>query len=139
MITLDPGQLYALRKSESEAIQAAGRTGVGKATLANAIAAQTVLNGQSCLLIGQDPSLDQPIAFRTVDHVHQVLSERSQLNNQTDVLNSDSGPRAVFPFDPIEARAKADPVAAKAALSLLRRARELIQQHKFNADEVEAS
>lgn len=139
MITLDPVQLYALRKSGSEAIRAAGRTGVGKSILANAIAAHSARSGQSCLLIGKDPSLDQPIAFRTVDHVHQVLSERSQLDNQIDVSNVDFGPRAALPFDPIEARAKADPTAAKAALSLLRRVRELIQQHKFNADEVEES
>jgi hypothetical protein len=139
MITLDPVQLYALRKSESEAIEVAGRNGVGKSTLANAIAAQSARNGLSCLLIGRDPSLDQPIAFRAVDHVHQVLSERSQLNSQTDVSRSDIGPRAVLPFDPIEARAKLDPIAAKAALSLLRRARELIQQYKFDADEVEES
>src|ERR1700676_3452532 len=124
MITLDPVQLYALRKSQNEAIEAAGRNGVGKSILANAIAAQAVRNGQSCLLIGQDPSLDHPIAFRTVDHVHQVLSERSQLNSRTDVSSSDIRP-TVRPFDPIEARAKADPIAAKAALSLLRRAREL--------------
>lgn len=139
MITLDPAQLYALRKSESEAIQAAGRNGVGKSTLANAIAAQSARNGLSCLLIGRDPSLDHPIAFRMVDHVHQVLSERSQLNNQTDVSRPDIVQRSVFPFDPIEARAKVDPIAAKAALSLLRRARELIQQFKFDADEVEES
>jgi nitrogenase subunit NifH len=106
MITLDPGQLYALRKSESQAIQAAGRSGVGKSTLANAIAAQAVRNGQSCLLIGQDPSLDHPIAFRTMDHVHQVLSERSQLDSRTGVSNSDIRPIA-RPFDLIEARAKA--------------------------------
>ncbi|MCK1480543.1 ATP-binding protein [Bradyrhizobium sp. 197] len=139
MITLDPAQLYALHKSESEAIQASGRDGAGKSTLANAIAAQSARNSLSCLLIGRDPSLDQPIAFRTVDHFHQVLSERSQFNSQTGVSRPEIVQRSVLLFDPIEARAKVDPIAAKAALSLLRRARELIQQFKFDADEVEES
>jgi hypothetical protein len=139
MITLDPVQLYALRKSGSESIQVAGRDGTGKSALANAIATQSVRNGHSCLLIGRDASLDRPIAFRTLDHVHDVLSQRAQLDNQANVSGAGVRPVTALPTDPIEARAKTDPVAAKAAVRLLRRARELTQAHQLDADEVEAS
>src|SRR5258708_4066659 len=68
MITLDPVQLFALRKSASEPVQVGGLSGSGKSTLANAIALQSVRDGRSCLLIGNDASLDRPIAFQTLAH-----------------------------------------------------------------------
>ena len=64
MITLDPVQLFALRKSESKSIKVGGLNGAGKSTLASAIAIQSARCGRSCLLIGGDASLDRPIAFQ---------------------------------------------------------------------------
>lgn len=139
MITLDPVQLFALRKAASEPIQVAGLNGAGKSTLANAIATQSARDGRSCLLIGRDASLDRPIAFQMLEQVHQVLANRANLNNQTDVLSPKVWTKMVLPSDLIEARAKTDPVAAKTAERLLRRTRELIGQYKLNADEIEES
>ena len=139
MITLDPVQLFALRKSTNEPIQVAGLNGAGKSTLANAIATQSARDGRSCLLIGRDASLDRPIAFQTLEQVHQVLANRAKLNNQTDVLSPKVWTKMALPSDLIEARAKTDPVAAKTAVRLLRRTRELTGQYKLNADEIEES
>ena len=47
--------------------------------------------------------------------------------------------RKVIPSDLIETRAKTDPIAAKAAVSLLRRTRELSQKYKLDTDEIEES
>ena len=139
MITLDAVQLFALRKSASEPIQVAGLNGAGKSTLANAIATQSARDGRSCLLIGRDASLDRPIAFQTLEQVHQVLANRAKLNNQTDVLSPKVRTKMVLPSELIDARAKTDPVAAKTAVRLLRRTRELTGQYKLNADEIEES
>jgi hypothetical protein len=139
MITLDPAQFFALRKSASGPVQVGGHSGSGKSTLANAIALQSARDGRSCLLIGNDASLDRPIAFQTLAHVHRVLAERAQLNDQIDVPDTNVPAKAVIPLDLIEARAKTDPIAAKAAVSLLQRTRELSQKYKLNADEIEES
>jgi ABC-type sugar transport system ATPase subunit len=139
MITLDPVQLFALRKSANEPVDVAGLAGAGKSTLANAIATLSVRDGRSCLLIGRDALLDRPIAFQALEHVHQVLADRAQLNNQTNIANPAVRTKMVFPSDFIEARAKADPVAAKTAVRLLRRARELTGRYKLSADEIEES
>jgi hypothetical protein len=139
MITLDPVQLFALRKSANEPIQVSGLKGAGKSTLANAIATQSARDGRSCLLIGRDTSLDRPMAFQTLEHVHQVLADRAQLNNQTDVSSLTAGTKLVPPSDLVETRAKIDPAAAKTAVRLLRRTRELSDRYKLNADEIEES
>lgn len=139
MITLDPVQLFALRKSASESVKVSGLNGAGKSTLANAIATQSVRDGRTCLLIGRDESLDRPIAFQTLEHVHQVLANRSQLENQTDVFSHKFKAKMVVASDVIEARAKIDPLAAKVAVRLLRRTRELIGRYKLNPDEIEES
>jgi hypothetical protein len=139
MITLDPGQLFALRKSANEPVQVSGLKGAGKSTLANAIATQSVRDGRSCLLIGSDAALDRPIAFQTLEQVHQVLADRAQLNNQADVSSPKAGTKMVPPSDLIETRAKIDPVAAKTAVHLLRRTRELSDRYNLNADEIEDS
>jgi hypothetical protein len=139
MITLDPVQLFALRRSANEPIQVAGFNGAGKSTLANAIAIQSIRDGRSCLLIGVAASLDRPIAFQTLEQVHQVLASRAHLNNQNNILSPDVWTKMVLPSDLIEARAKIDPVAAKTAERLLRRTRELTEQYKLNADEIEES
>ena len=139
MITLDPVQSFALCKSVGEPIQVGGMRGAGKSTLANAIAAQTARNGRSCLLIGSDPLLDRPVAFQTLERVHQVLAERAQLNSQSEASSPNASARLIFPSDLIEARAKTDPVAAKTAVRLLRRTRELSERYKLNADEIEES
>lgn len=139
MITLDPVQLFALRKSANEPIQVSGLKGAGKSTLANAIATQSARDGRSCLLIGRDTSLDRPMAFQTLEHVHQVLADRAQLNNQTDVSSLTAGTKLVPPSDLVETRAKIDPAASKTAVRLLRRTRELSDRYKLNADEIEES
>jgi hypothetical protein len=139
MITLDPVQSFALRKSASEPIQVGGLGGSGKSTLANVVALQSARDGRLCLLIGNDASLDRPIAFRTLAHVQRVLAERAQLNDQTDIPVTNVPARTVIPSDLIEVRAKTDPIAAKAAVSLLRRTRELSQKYKLDADEIEES
>jgi len=139
MITLDPVQSFALRKSAGGSIQVGGMRGAGKSTLANAIAAQTARNGRSCLLVGSDPLLDRPVAFQTLERMHQVLAERAQLNSRSEASSPNASARLIFPSDLIEARAKTDPVAAKTAVRLLRRTRELSERYKLNADEIEES
>jgi hypothetical protein len=67
------------------------------------------------------------------------LAERAQLNDRTDVAATSVPAKTVIRSDLIEARAKTDPVAARAAVSLLRRSRELSQKYKLNADEIEES
>src|ERR1700730_1890059 len=110
MITLDPVQLFALRKSTSEPVQVSGLRGAGKSTLANAIATKSVRDGRSCLLVGRDAALDRPIALQTLERVHQALADRAQLNNQTDILSAKVRTKMVLPSDLIETRAKIDPI-----------------------------
>ena len=94
---------------------------------------------------GHASSLDRirywigPVAYRWPDHVHQVLSNRAQLSSRTEVLAPETHARNIVASDPIEARAKSDPIAAVAALRLLRRTRELTARHKLNAEEIEES
>ena len=137
MIILAPAQALALRKSASGPVNVAGRGGTGKSVLANAIASQVARAGSSCLLVGSSQILDRPLSYGLLRDIHKVLSDRAQFGHPA------SGPAVPQPSgrppSVIEARAKANPAAARAAVRILEKARELAKTHDVSPAEIESS
>lgn len=132
VITLDPAQTAALRGAATESIAASGAGGTGKSTLAMAIAVQTAAAGRSCLLVGKSTVLDSPSPFRLLSQVHPVLFQRAHFRDS-------AAPNKIVSTetDPLAARAGVDPFAARTALALLRRVRDLVQIHGLTTSEIE--
>jgi hypothetical protein len=137
MNILDPAQALALRRSASGPVDVAGRSGTGKSLLANAIASQAARAGKTCLLVGASKILDRPLGYRSVRDIHKVLSDRAQSAHPT------SSPVTLPPAgrapSVIEARTKSNPTAARAAVRILDRARELKKSHDLSPTEIESS
>src|SRR4051794_17429397 len=113
MIILDPAQALALRKSASGPVDVTGRGGTGKSVLANAIASQAVRAGKTCLLVGSSQILDRPLGFGLIRDIHKVLSDRAQFDHPAS--SSTIPPPPSRPASVVEARAKSNPAAARAA------------------------
>ena len=139
MITLDPVQALALRKSAVEPVEIAGLSGTGKSTLANAIASQSIRAGKSCLLIGTSAILDRAAGYGMLGEIHRVVADRAQLDHSPSLRSSKVQPSGVLQWDPIEARARANPARARVAVSTLQRARELAARHDLKPSEIEES
>ena len=137
MITLDPIQALALRKSAVEPVEIAGLSGTGKSTLANAIASQSSHSGKSCLLIGSSRILDRAVAYRVLGEIHRVVADRAQLDHPLGSYKPQHP--EILQGDPVEARARANPSAALVAMRTLQRARELSAAHDLKPSEVEES
>ena len=139
MITLDPVQALALRKSAVEPVEIAGLSGTGKSTLANAIASQSIRRGKSCLLIGTSAILDRAAGYRMLGEIHRAVADRAQLDHSPSLRSSKVQHSGVLQWDPIEARARANPARARVAVSTLQRARELAARHDLKPSEIEES
>jgi hypothetical protein len=137
MIILDPAQALALRKSAAGPVDAAGRGGTGKSVLANAIASQAARAGRSCLLVGSSPMLDRPLSYGFIRGIHNVLADRAQFGHPalSPAVSQPTSP----PASAVEARAKSNPAAARMAVRILERARELSKTHDISAAEIEGS
>jgi hypothetical protein len=132
LITLSRAQDLAFRLSQTENVFVSGGSGSGKTVLANAIALWAVRTGASCLLVGPDRCLDQPISFRTPDGCHSILLKRAQ--------QKESGNRsATVLAGPLEARARVSRSGLRSAQAILRRAKELLHAHALTPAEVEQS
>jgi hypothetical protein len=137
MIILDPTQAFALRKSASGPVDIAGRSGTGKSMLANAITSQAARAGKSCLLVGTSEILDRPAGYGLIRDIHRVLSDRAQFNHPA---SSSAVPTpAGQPPSAIEARAKSNPAAARAAIRILEKAHALAKSHDLSPAEIESS
>jgi hypothetical protein len=137
MIILDPAQVLALRKSASDPVDIAGRSGTGKSVLANAIASQTARAGRTCLLVGASQILDRPLGYGFIQDIHRVLSNRAQIDHPASSLAGPSQPSQ--PASVIEARVRSNPSAARAAVRMLEKARELANTHNLTPAEIEGS
>jgi hypothetical protein len=137
MIILDPAQALALRKSASGSVDVAGRGGTGKSVLANAIASQAARAGRACLLIGSSQILDRPLGYGLTRDIHKVLSDRAQFDHpaSSPTVPPPPGP----PASVVQARAKSNPAAARAAVRILEKARELAKAHDISPAEIEGS
>jgi hypothetical protein len=131
VINLDRAQSFALHRATTDSVVAYGSSGTGKSSLANAIAVQTVGAGLTCLLVGSSSRLDKPLIYTVAGICHPILARRAQVNSRpTDRRQL---------IDPLVARGRLNPSALQGAISILRRARELIEQHDFSSEEVEQS
>jgi hypothetical protein len=137
MIILDPAQALALRKSASGSVNVAGRGGTGKSVLANAIASQAARAGRSCLLVGSSRILDRPLGYGLIREIQKVLSDRAQFDHPAS--SPAVPPPSGRPASVIEARAKSNPAAARAAVRILEKARELAKSHDLSPSEIESS
>ena len=137
MIILDPAQALALRKSASGSVDVAGRGGTGKSVLANAIASQAARTGRSCLLVGSSRILDRPLGYGLIRDIHKVLSDRAQFDHPAS--SPAVPPPSGRPVSVIEARAKSNPAAGRAAVRILEKARELAKSHDLSPAEIESS
>lgn len=135
MIILDPAQALALRKSISGPVEVVGRSGTGKSTLANVIAAETARAGKTCLLVGASDLLRRPLGYAFVREIHRVLADRAQI----DYAPGRSGAAPPPPANAIEARARSNHDAARAAVRILQKAREITKTHNLTAAEIESS
>ena len=131
MIKLDRAQSFALHRATTESVVAYGSGGTGKSSLANAIAVQAAGAGLTCLLVGSGSRLDKPLIYTVAGVCHPILARRAQINSRP------TGRRQQI--DPLMARRRLNPSALQGAISILRRARELIEQHDFGPEEVEQS
>ena len=131
MINLDRAQSFALHRATTDSVIACGCSGTGKSSLANAIAVQAAAAGLTCLLVGSSSRLDKPLVYAVADVCHPILARRAQINNRTNDRRHD--------IDPLVARGRLNPSALQAAMRILRRARELLEQHSLSPDEVEHS
>ena len=131
MIIFDRGQSLALHYAATRGVQVRGAEGTGKTSLANAIAVQAAQAGLNCVLAGSNPTLDQPLAFKTARACHPTLTRRAHVTNLTVTHRQD--------VDPLEARGRLNPADAQLAVRLLRRGRELIEKYGFQSQEVEHS
>ena len=138
-ITLDPVQVLALRKSAIEPVEIAGSSGTGKSTLANAIALQASRCGKSCLLIGTSAMLDRAAGYRVLGEIHRAVADRAQLDHSPSSRSNEVQRSGILQWDPVEARARANPARARLAVSTLRRARELAARHDLKPSEIEQS
>jgi hypothetical protein len=139
MITLDPVQALALRKSAVEPVEIAGLSGTGKSTLANAIASQSIRRGKTCLLIGTSAILERAAGYGMLGEIHRAVADRAQLDHSANLRSSKVQPSGVLQWDPVEARARANPARARVAVSTLQRARELAAWHDLKPSEIEES
>jgi hypothetical protein len=139
MITLDPVQVLALRKSAVEPVEIAGASGTGKSTLANAVALQASRGGKSCLLIGTSAILDRAAGYRVLGEIHRAVADRAQLDHLPSSRSNKVQRSRVLQSDLIEARARANPARARLAVSTIRRARELAASHDLKPSEIEES
>jgi hypothetical protein len=139
MITLDPVQALALRKSAVEPVEIAGLSGTGKSTLANAIASQSIRRGKTCLLIGTSAILDRAAGYGMLGELHRAVADRAQWDHSPSLRSSKVQHPGVRQWDPIEARARANPARARVAVSTLQRARELAARHDLKPSEIEES
>ncbi|MGA7804511.1 hypothetical protein [Bradyrhizobium sp.] len=139
MITLDPVQVLALRKSAVEPVKIAGASGTGKSTLANAIAAQSSRHGKSCLLIGASAVLDRAAGYRVLGENHHAVADRAQWDHSSGARSDDTEHSGALQWDPIEARARANPARARLAVRTLQQARELAARHDLRPSEIEHS
>jgi len=137
LIILDPAQALALRKSASGPVDVAGRGGTGKSVLANAIASQAARGGRSCLLVGSSETLDRPLSYGLIRDIHKVLSDRAQIDHPASSPPIQSP--SARPASIVEARAKSNPAAARAAVRILEKARELSKTHDISPAEIEGS
>jgi hypothetical protein len=131
VINLDRAQSFALHRAATDSVLAHGSSGTGKSSLANAIAVQAADAGLTCLLVGSSSRLDKPLVYRAAGVCHPILARRAQVHNQA------TGRRQQI--DALEARGRLNPSAMQAAIRILRRARELLEKHRFNPEEVERS
>ena len=139
MITLDPVQALALRKSAIGPVEIAGLSGTGKSTLANAIASQSIRRGKSCLLIGTSAILDRAAGYGMLGEIHRAVADRAQLDYSPGLRSSKAQPSGALQWDPVEVRARANPARARVAVSTLQRARELAARHDIKPSEIEES
>jgi hypothetical protein len=139
MITLDPVQALALRKSAVEPVEIAGLSGTGKSTLANAIASQSIRRGKTCLLVGTSAILDRAAGYGMLGEIHRAVADRAQWDHSPSLRSSKVQHSGVLQWDPIEARARANPARARVAVSTLQRARELAARHDLKPSEIEES
>jgi hypothetical protein len=137
MIILDPAQALALRRSASGPVDVAGRGGTGKSVLANAIASQAARAGRTCLLVGSSRILDRPLSYGLIRDIHKVLSDRAQIDHPAS--SPAVPPQPSRPASLLEARAKSNPAAARAAVRILEKARELAKTHDISPGEIEGS
>ncbi|MDE5465953.1 hypothetical protein [Bradyrhizobium sp. CSS354] len=138
MITLDHVQSLALRRSASASVDVGGRSGTGKSTLANAIAAEAARNGKTCLLVGDSAVLGFPLGYSVVGDIHGVLAERAQLTHPSSAPQEEPRHRDLL-AGPVAARARSNPAAARAALLMLQKAQQILTSHGLTPGEVEAS
>ena len=131
MINLDRAQSFALHRAATDSILAYGSSGTGKSCLANAIAVQVAGAGLTCLLVGSSSRLDKPLVYTVAGVCHPILARRAQVNSPA------SDPRQRI--DPLVARGRLSPSALQAAMRILRRARELLEQNNLSPEEVEHS
>jgi hypothetical protein len=131
VINLDRAQSFALHRAATDSILAYGSGGTGKSCLANAIAVQAAGAGLGCLLVGSSSRLDKPLVYTVAGVCHPILARRAQVNN----LLTD--PRQHI--DPLVARGRLNPLALRGAMRIMRRARELLEQHDLAPEEVEHS
>jgi len=139
MITLDPVQAFALRKSAAEPVAIAGLSGTGKSTLANAIASQSSRSGKSCLLIGSGAILNRAVGYRVIGEMHRVVADRAQLDHPLGLGSYKPQHSEFLQRDPVETRARTNPAGARVAVRTLQRARELSATHDLKPGEVEES
>ena len=131
MINLDRAQSFALHRATTESVVAYGSSGTGKSSLANAIAVQAAGAGLTCLLVGSSSRLDKPLIHTVAGICHPILARRAQVNSRP------AGRRQHI--DPLMARGRLNPSGLQGAISILRRARDIIEQHDFSPEEVEQS
>jgi hypothetical protein len=131
VINLDRAQSFALHRAATNSILAYGSSGTGKSCLANAIAVQVAGAGLTCLLVGSSSRLDKPLIYTVAGVCHPILARRAQVNSPA------SDPRQRV--DPLVARGRLSPSALQAAMRILRRARELLEQSNLSPEEVEHS
>jgi hypothetical protein len=131
VINLDRAQSFALHRAATDSVLAYGSSGTGKSCLANAIAVQAAGAGLTCLLVGSSSRLDKPLVYTVAGVCHPILARRAQVNNLV------TDPRQHV--DPLVARGRINPSALRGAMRIMRRARELLEQHNLGPEEVEHS
>ncbi len=128
---LDPVQREALAEARKGEVSVSGAAGTGKTRLANALAADAVSRGLTCLLVGDDPGLDAARDIGMSPPVHPSLSARARSARV-------ALPPAELRDDPFALRASLFPAEAAVALRILRRAREIQAEHAFAPSDVAA-
>jgi len=131
VINLDRAQSFALHRATTDSVVAYGSSGTGKSSLANAMAVRAAAAGLTCLLVGSSSRLDKPLIYAVAGVCHPILARRAQVYNRATDRRQH--------VDPLVARGRLNPSALQGAMRILRRARELIEQHDLSPEEVEHS